>query len=204
LPPAEWLAQHPEFLPEGMDTRTRLLVAAIELVKSQGIQALTQARVARAAGLRQSHLTYHFPTRSHLLAAVALHSAADTLRCLGETPAEQSPTLDEFRSRMAEHVSTSAMPRLMLALILASEEDPSLKSWMTTFEERARAQLACVFESFGLRAPAIEIALFHAALVGMSTLQIATDSPDSAGAARDLLFHAFDRLVAASAPMTGE
>jgi len=183
------------------DTRSRLLAAAMDLVRSQGIQAMTQARVAERAGLRQSHLTYHFPTRSHLLAAVAAQGATDTLRYL-DAAADGGPgTLEAFRAMMAEHVSTSAMPRLMLALALASEEDHRLKAWMSNFEEGARAHLQASFERFGVRPAAADLALFHAALVGIATLRIANDRADSAARARALFFQAFDRLVVGAHPL---
>ena len=188
------LTQHP-------DTRSRLLAAALDLVKCQGIQAMTQARVAERAGLRQSHVTYHFPTRSHLLAAVAAQGAADTLRYLDADSEGGPATLEGFRSMMAEHVSTSAMPRLMLALTLASEEDHSLKAWMSSFEEGARAHLQASFVRFGVLPGADELALFHATLVGIATLQIGSDHADSATRARNLFCQAFDRLVAAAHPV---
>ncbi len=51
-------------------TRQRILDAAIQIAKKKGIKALTQPRVAEAAGVRQSHLTYYFPRKADLLAAV--------------------------------------------------------------------------------------------------------------------------------------
>ena len=61
-----------------MDVRDRILDAALELLAQGGAQELTQPRVARAAGVRQSHLTYYFPTRAHLFQAVA-HRSLDEL-----------------------------------------------------------------------------------------------------------------------------
>lgn len=49
-----------------LDLRTRILEAALRVVESQGIAALTQPKVAVEAGIRQSHLTYYFPRRSDL------------------------------------------------------------------------------------------------------------------------------------------
>jgi len=175
------------------DTRTRLLEAALELVQKQGIQALTQARVAAAAGLRQSHLTYHFPTRAHLLTAVALHCAAGTMSLMCAEP-DQALTLEAFRRHLGEHVSTTAMPRLMLALTVASEEDPSLKAWMAEFGERATAHLHGVFTQLGLAPTRTDVALFHASLVGICTLQVGAGTAWSVHS-RELLEAAFDRLV---------
>jgi AcrR family transcriptional regulator len=54
-----------------MDVRERLLEAALRLLAESGAHELTQPKVAKAAGVRQSHLTYYFPTRGELLQEVA-------------------------------------------------------------------------------------------------------------------------------------
>jgi len=58
--------------------RQRILDAALKILKKGGVSALTQTRVAAAAGLRQSHLTYYFPRKTDLLAATleASHAQA--------------------------------------------------------------------------------------------------------------------------------
>jgi AcrR family transcriptional regulator len=53
-----------------ISTRQRILDAAIRIARKSGIKALTQPRVAAAAGVRQSHLTYYFPRKADLLACV--------------------------------------------------------------------------------------------------------------------------------------
>src|SRR5690242_11685644 len=57
-----------------MEVRERILDAALGLLAESGAHSLTQPKVARAAGVRQSHLTYYFPTRGELLQEVARHS----------------------------------------------------------------------------------------------------------------------------------
>ncbi len=52
--------------------RDRILAAALALLRETGIQGLSQVQVARRARVRQSHLTYYFPRRHDLLAAVAV------------------------------------------------------------------------------------------------------------------------------------
>jgi AcrR family transcriptional regulator len=46
-----------------IDVRTRILEAALGLLAEHGVTELTQPKIAAAAGVRQSHLTYYFPTR---------------------------------------------------------------------------------------------------------------------------------------------
>jgi AcrR family transcriptional regulator len=52
------------------NVREKILAAALKLLNEQGFPALTQTRVAEVAGVRQSHLTYYFPTRNELLKAI--------------------------------------------------------------------------------------------------------------------------------------
>ena len=51
-------------------TREHILDTALTIASSRGLKELTQTNVAAAAGVRQSHLTYYFPLKSDLLAAV--------------------------------------------------------------------------------------------------------------------------------------
>lgn len=51
-------------------TREHILDTALTIASSRGLKELTQTNVATAAGVRQSHLTYYFPLKSDLLAAV--------------------------------------------------------------------------------------------------------------------------------------
>jgi AcrR family transcriptional regulator len=51
-------------------TRQRILDAALELFNRNGYASTSQAEIAAAAGIRQGNLTYHFPTKIELVAAL--------------------------------------------------------------------------------------------------------------------------------------
>ena len=53
------------------DRRTQIIDAGLALLGEEGLSGLTQPKIAARTGLRQSHLTYYYPTRADLLAAVA-------------------------------------------------------------------------------------------------------------------------------------
>src|SRR5579871_4290355 len=53
------------------DRRQQILDAGLAILREEGLPGFTQPRIAARSGLRQSHLTYYFPTRTTLLAAVA-------------------------------------------------------------------------------------------------------------------------------------
>ena len=48
-----------------------ILEAGLAILREQGLAGLTQPRLAAKTGLRQSHLTYYYPTRADLVAAVS-------------------------------------------------------------------------------------------------------------------------------------
>ncbi len=53
------------------DRRQEIIEAGLATLREHGYAGFTQPRVATRAGLRQSHLTYYYPTRVDLLTAVA-------------------------------------------------------------------------------------------------------------------------------------
>ncbi|MBI1651371.1 TetR/AcrR family transcriptional regulator [Hyphomicrobium sulfonivorans] len=56
-----------------------ILDAALDIIEHEGMKALTQPRIAKACGLRQSHLTYYFPRKADLYIALleASHMRAE-------------------------------------------------------------------------------------------------------------------------------
>lgn len=60
------------------DTRERILQAALAQYAELGIRGLTQPKVAKRAGVRGSHITYFFPKKADLLAAVLEASHQDS------------------------------------------------------------------------------------------------------------------------------
>lgn len=177
------------------DIRLKLLDAALEVLLCKGIQAFTQARVAERAGVRQSHLTYYFPTRSDLLKAVVESGSQVVLETMGASSAMLPPTLEDFRHAMAEHVSGTRMPRLMMALSVASDEDPTLKLWMAEFESRIQENMRLALLHYGLTLDANELALFHATVVGISVLNVNASTKESSQQAGRMFVMAFDRLL---------
>src|SRR2546423_7215859 len=107
-----------------MDVRDRILEAALGLLAESGAHELTQPRVSRAAGVRQSHLTYYFPTRADLLQAVARHSIeALAARLQKPKRTRRAPLSDELASAAAD----KGRVRVMLGLVSAADRHPGLK-----------------------------------------------------------------------------
>lgn len=180
--------------------RQRLLEAALQVLADEGIHALTQTHVAARAGLRQSHLTYYFPTRNDLLKGIIEHAAGETPLRFIEQRSAQRPTLASIKTHLGAQVTDVRLSRVMLAMTAASDEDPSLKLWMAEFDRRMRDMFGGVLAVLGYRVRPQEVALFHATMVGIAVLHSSEGTEASAAEARRMVALALDRLVATASP----
>ncbi len=179
----------------------RLLAAALDLVRSEGLQALSQARVAAAAGVRQSHLTYYFPTRQDLLKALVRAVHAERLAALGAVaPATARPRPSEIREFLARRMREPLLARLMLAITYAAQEDPSLRRWLARFDAEAIERLRELFARLHVAPSDEELALFHASLVGAAVQGAQLGTRAAADRTARIVRLAFDRLLQATRP----
>ena len=161
------------------DTRTRILEAAYSLLSRTGVSELSQPKVARAAGLRQSHLTYYFPTRSDLLQALAQHSIGQILTRLTGEAAEGSLTPDMLARLVGDIVSDKRRARTMLGLVVTSDENREIKKFLRDFVIRVRGGIADITRMLGQDIDPERIAAFHSLMVGTAILNVARDNAQS-------------------------
>lgn len=181
----------------------RILEAALRLVESQGLSALSQARVAQAAGLRQSHLTYYYPTRKDLLLAIVERIHARMTQTISLPDANGGPlSLGELRAFLAATVQAPLMGRLMAALMAAADEDPSLRRWLLDFDQEVLGLMRADFARFGVHPSEDDLMLFSSTMLGAVLMAAQADSPAASGRFARVIGLAFDRVVAAS-PRTG-
>jgi AcrR family transcriptional regulator len=161
------------------DMRLRILDSALGLLAGQGFMEVTQPKIAKAAGVRQSHLTYYFPTRSELLKALAVHSIESMLGSLaaGASAGKLTPAL--FAQFSGEALADKRRARVMLGLIVSSEEDRQIKQFMRDFVVRVRATLTEVARLLGREPDATRIAALHMLFVGATVLNVARDDANS-------------------------
>jgi AcrR family transcriptional regulator len=164
-----------------MQVRDRILEAGLRLLAESGAHALTQPRVAKAAGVRQSHLTYYFPTRGELLQEVARYSIEKLARQLGEAPAGALP------AGLAAGAADKRRSRVLLGLVGAADQDPAIKKRMRRFIAELRTRIAPLLEANGLKADAQSVAFFHSVIVGCAVLQLARDNAEARAEAKAVL-----------------
>ena len=185
----------------GPNVRDRIVAAAVELLHEHGIHALTQQRVSELAGVRQSHLTYYFPVRGDLLKQAVLAGMASLLSLLEGSPKENA-TLEEFHEALVAQASDRRMARMMAGLVVASEEDKTLKPWLEQFESDMLDKLLRAFNARGLRPKREALEVLLATVIGALTLDLAASSVNSRRRMRATFNAAFAALMNEAAATT--
>ena len=175
-----------------MDTRTKILEAALGLLAKGGAQELTQPRIAKAAGVRQSHLTYYFPTVHDLLQGVAKYTLDAMTAELARHDSNQRPM-----SLLDAAVATSGdkrRMRMVLGLVTTADREPKLKPRMREFLKEIRQGLTQMLKAGGLEATVDQVAFIHSVTVGQGILQLARDNEESRKEAQRVLRMAVECL----------
>lgn len=164
-------------------TRDRALQAAVGLVGTQGVRALTHTRVDAAAGLPKGSTSNWFRTRDALVAGV-IDWIADLERADLEAamaPAQTPDDVIDVLCRLLESATgeNAARTRARYALFLEvagrAEADPSLRAGRSGFETWMRELLT----RLGARQPdtAARAVLATATGIIVNRLTVAPDAP---------------------------
>ena len=132
-----------------MDARTKILEAALGLLAKGGAQELTQTRICKAAGVRQSHLTYYFPTIRELLQGVAKYTLDSMTAEVAKRDPGQRPA-----SLLGATIATSAdkrRMRMVLGLVTTADREPKVKPRMREFLKEIRQGITPDAEGRGPR-----------------------------------------------------
>lgn len=181
-----------------MDVRESILLAGVELLNTQGITALSQPRVARAAGVKQSHLTYYFPKRTDLLLAIAEHSIDGILTGLAARLGS-APPATAIADSIAAVARTGAPPRIMLGLIVAAENEPELRPALQKLVRHIRQRIQALLEQAGVANSTQAALLFHATLIGLAVMHEAQRTEQSANELQSGLKAMLDLLASQAA-----
>jgi len=178
-----------------MDVRSRILESALALLGESGVAELTQPKVSRAAGISQSHLTYYFPTRADLLLAVARHAVGEVMARLHETVA-RSGSADRGAGVLVAALTDKRNIRVMLGLVVASDQDRKIKAALRQLVKDVRGVLATEIRALGGDADEQSVAALHATAVGLAVLNLARDNEESRRDVDTVIRSSLERLVA--------
>lgn len=129
------------------ELRERIVDAAIEVLARHGPKGFGQVKVAREAGVAQGHLTYYFPRKSDLAAAVLERLTRDAREAMmplllgaGELPYEAR--VEAILATVRRALADDGRTRVTLALWAEAVEDHALASVLARGLELQRSALA--------------------------------------------------------------
>jgi AcrR family transcriptional regulator len=125
------------------ELRERIVDAALALLRESGERGLSTLQVAKRAGIPQGHLTYYFPRKADLVAAVARalqeETAADLVRIA-------KLELGDVRTAGIELLTALVMDadrsRALLGLTIEAQEDPEARAVLLEIVEHGRPLIA--------------------------------------------------------------
>ncbi|MFM0322606.1 TetR/AcrR family transcriptional regulator [Caballeronia glebae] len=171
------------------DRRQTILEAALATLREEGYSGFTQPRVAARAGLRQSHLTYYFPTRLALIEAVARTAIDGQLAAVDAFAGEAS--LKITAASIANVAMRHENTRVLMALAQAADEEPTIRSLFRELAEGVAVRIARMLEAMGLAVTKEHVSMVHALVVGLAVIDLAvgrTDGKRRANSAIETLF----------------
>lgn len=192
-----------------MSVKDNILQAGSALLRERGVGALTQPQIAQAAGVKQSHLTYYFPTRTDLLVAIAEQVVSQTLdrvaaslglpeAGLPDTPGASGAPAD-WAQRMADVLLTGMPPRVIIGLIAAADAEPDIRPALVRLVASVRHRLTQMLAHLGLAHDPTTALLAHATVLGLAVMYQARLTPEAEQELRTGLLGLI-RLLPAHAP----
>lgn len=175
--------------------KERILDAAVQLIQEHGVHAMTQTKVCEVAGVRHSHLTYYFPTRVKLLKEVVMRGTETVLSLLDGPAHLRVNSAAELRAALSELAGNYGLPRMMVAVYVASDEEPSLKPWLDKFQMNGLLRFKKALGTIGLTPSQLALSAFLTCLIGTLHTDYAASSERSKKRAKAIIQYAFDQLV---------
>jgi AcrR family transcriptional regulator len=178
---------------DAVGVRERMLRATLKLIADGGVAAVTNRRVASAAGVSLGSLTYHFASQAQLLReSLLLHVEEETARRqqIAHELAAEKPGVRQVAEAVERLVAVpSEIPQQIaeLELHLQAARDPELREaslrCFEAHEEIASAALSALgLPDGGRHAPAV-VAL----MTGLAVRRLAGGGQDAQGTSEALL-----------------
>jgi len=174
--------------------RERILHTTLDLIGRDGIGALSNRRIAGAAGVSLGSLTYHFPSQASLLRESLLLYVGEEVARIGAitdglrarrpqpSPGEVSAEVQRAIAEGLDRVE----PLAEMELHLQAARDPELREasrrCFVAYEELAVTAL----EALGVPEPARHARSIVALMYGMGLQQLGTGRPDAKAMTRAL------------------
>ena len=154
------------------DRRQDIINASLAVLKASGYAGFTQPRVAAEVGLRQSHLTYYFPTRGDLLAAVARVAIDRQLVAVDSILATAS--VREAAKAIANVAVRHENTRVIMALVQAADQEPALRELFRELADGIIVRAGKLLTNLNIEPTDERCYQVHSMSVGMAVIDLAT------------------------------
>jgi AcrR family transcriptional regulator len=174
-------------------TRTRALDAAIDLVGTEGLRALTHARVDERAGLPKGSTSNHFRTRSALLSGVVEWMAEREISELSPPSyPESAPDLVDMLCGFIEYTTgpNRILTTARLVLFLEASHDSALREAVSRGRALMKAWAVPVLARLGTHDPQAAADAVMACCEGLVLHRIARGDDTDPRPALDLVVKA--------------
>jgi DNA-binding transcriptional regulator YbjK len=165
----------------------------LELIGEEGIAAVTNRRVASAAGVSLGSLTYHYPSQVELLRdSLLLFVGEEVARLAGITVKlrRHHLSVDQVAVEVERIVSQSSIRQQQLAeaeLHLCAARDPALQEASTRCFEAYEGAAEAVLEMLAVPNPDRHARAIVALMYGMALRRLGTGEEEPSGLAEALL-----------------
>jgi AcrR family transcriptional regulator len=158
------------------DRRQDIINASLAVLRESGYSGFTQPRIAAKVGLRQSHLTYYFPTRVDLLTGVARVAIDRQLAAVdGVVGASSVPAAAKAIANVAvRHENT----RVIMALVQAADQEPVLRELFHELADGIILRAGRLLKNLNIEPTDEHCYLLHSMSVGMAVVDLATSRKD--------------------------
>jgi AcrR family transcriptional regulator len=175
------------------DTRERILLATRRLIGEHGVGAVTNRRVATAAGVALGSLTYHFPSQAELLREALsryvdgqIHQISEiAARLTGITPEEAVVEAERVIAELPDGPEEVAT----LELHLHASRDPLVREAAVRSMEAYDRLATAILTALGIPDPEDKAPTVVALLYGLAVRRLATGDPSGIAEALRLLLH---------------
>ena len=154
------------------DRRQDIINASLAVLRESGYSGFTQPRVAAEAGLRQSHLTYYFPTRLDLLAGVARVAIDRQLAAVDGVVGASS--VREAAKVIANVVVRHENTRVIMALVQAADQEPALRELFRELADGIILRAGKLLRNLNIEPTDEHCNQLHSMSVGMAVIDLAT------------------------------
>jgi AcrR family transcriptional regulator len=176
-----------------MSARDQILHATLRLIGEQGIGAVTNRAVARAAGVSLGSLTYHFPSQASLLRESLLLYVGEEvarLEAIAAALRERDPSPEEIAAEVEALIgrpSGGPGPLAELELHLQAARDPELQEASARCFAAYDGFATSALRALGVADPARHASSFVALITGLGVRRLGTGAADGEAATGALL-----------------